>query len=253
VETYETNVLGTINVLEQCRSAASVRAVLIVTSDKCYESGPPFAPHREGDTLGGDDPYSSSKACAELAVAAYRRAFFAAAPPPFVATARAGNVVGGGDFAAERLVPDVVRAAGKGERVVIRNPRAVRPWQHVLEPLAGYLTLAERLSAGDRDCAEAWNFGPAAEDAKPVAWVVQRTLQLLGRQQEWLEQPDGTMPESATLMLDSSKARSRLGWRPRLGVDAALEWTAEWHRACDGGADPRTITLDQIKRYCAPG
>jgi CDP-glucose 4,6-dehydratase len=253
VETYQTNVLGTINVLEQCRSTTSVRAVLIVTSDKCYESRPPYAPHGESDALGGDDPYSSSKACAELAAASYRRAFFAAATAPCVATARAGNVIGGGDFAEERLVPDVVRAAAKGERVVIRNSGAVRPWQHVLEPLAGYLALCERLSAGQRDCAEAWNFGPAAEDAKPVAWVVQRTLQLLGRPQEWLDQPDHRMPELETLMLDSGKARSRLGWQPRLRVDEALEWTAQWHRACQKGGDPKMVTLDQIKRYCAPG
>ena len=223
VETYQTNVLGTINVLEQCRSAATVRAVLVVTSDKCYANHAPFAPRREGDALGGDDPYSSSKACAELATAAYRRAFFAAPPTPAVATARAGNVIGGGDFAAERLLPDVLRAAEKGERLAIRNPRAVRPWQHVLEPLAGYLALCERLDAGERDCAEAWNFGPAAEDAKPVAWVARRTLELLGRPPDWIDQPDAGMPESEMLMLDSGKARSRLGWRHKTSFEELVK------------------------------
>lgn len=248
-ETYQTNVVGTLNVLEQCRASTSVRSVIVVTSDKCYANQPPHRPHREDDPLGGDDPYSSSKACAELVTAAYRRAFFQPPAAAAVATVRAGNVIGGGDFAEERLVPDVVRAAAGGERLALRNPGAVRPWQHVLEPLAGYLMLCERLDAGDRGCAEAWNFGPAAEDAKPVAWVAQRTLQLLGRAQDWRDQPDRAMPEAETLMLDSTKARERLSWRPRLGVEAALEWTAQWHRDCSGGADPAQLTLEQIRRY----
>jgi CDP-glucose 4,6-dehydratase len=253
VETYQTNLLGSVNLLEQCRSSPSVRGVLVVTSDKCYENRGPHAPYRESDPLGGDDPYSSSKACAELAAAAYRSAFFSSTAAPILATARAGNVIGGGDFALDRVIPDIVRAVEKGDRVIIRNPRAVRPWQHVLESLRGYLVLGERLCSGERDYAEAWNFGPDIADAKPVAWLVEKALALFGDRQDWVTQTDQQFPEAATLMLDSSKARERLGWRPLLDLSAALEWTVEWHRACRGGADPQAITRQQIGRYASLG
>ena len=249
VETYETNVAGTVNVLEACRTVPSIRGVLIVTSDKCYDNNESGAPYREGDPLGGHDPYSSSKACAELASAAYRASFFSAPGAPVVASARAGNVIGGGDFATDRLIPDRVRAAHTRERLVVRNPRAVRPWQHVLEPLAGYLLLAQRLCANDRACGEAWNFGPDLDDAKPVEWILERALPLFGLPPEWDLQPEPALPEAGLLRLDSSKARRRLNWSPRLKIGSALEWTVRWHVACRDGADPQAVTLQQIREY----
>jgi CDP-glucose 4,6-dehydratase len=248
VQTYEVNVLGTVNVLEQCRSSASVRAALVVTSDKCYQNRGADSPYRESDPLGGADPYSSSKAAAELVTAAYRSSFFATRGP-LLATGRAGNVIGGGDFAAERLIPDLVRACMAHERPVIRNPHAVRPWQHVLEPLTGYLLLAERLLGGDRGAARAWNFGPQPEDSKPVAWMVQRALSLLGTADAWVERPEPLFPEAANLRLDSRDARERLQWHPRLRVDTALEWTIGWYRDWQSGKDLRTATLKQIGMY----
>jgi CDP-glucose 4,6-dehydratase len=248
-ETYRTNILGTVNVLEQCRSSPSVHGVLVVTSDKCYENHGTDSPYRETDALGGHDPYSSSKACAELVAAAYRSSFFATAAAPVLATARAGNVIGGGDFAADRLIPDMVRAVVRRERLVIRNPRAVRPWQHVLEPLGGYLSLAARLVSGDRQAAEAWNFGPESDDAKPVAWILKRALSLFGGQETWVEQPDPLLPEAAMLRLDSSKAHERLKWRSRLDIETALEWTVDWYRAWQGGVDVRASSLEQIRNY----
>jgi CDP-glucose 4,6-dehydratase len=249
VETYQTNILGTVNVLEQCRSSPSVRGVLVVTSDKCYENHGTDSPYRETDALGGHDPYSSSKACAELVAAAYRSSFFGNVAAPILATARAGNVIGGGDFAADRLIPDMVRAVVRRERLVIRNPRAVRPWQHVLEPLGGYLSLAARLVSGDRLAAEAWNFGPGLDDAKPVAWILKRALSLFGGPENWVEQADPLLPEAAMLRLDSSKARERLEWRSRLDIETALEWTVDWYRAWQGGVDVRASSLEQIRNY----
>jgi CDP-glucose 4,6-dehydratase len=247
--TYETNVIGTVNVLEACRHAP-VRAVLVVTSDKCYQNRGSEPPYRESDPLGGDDPYSSSKAAAELATAAYRSAFFATRGP-LVATARAGNVIGGGDFAAERLIPDLVRAFIAGGRPVIRNPHAVRPWQHVLDPLAGYLLLAERLLAGERAAARAWNFGPQGDNATPVAWLVERALALLGAPGAWVERAEPLFSEAASLRLDSREARERLDWQPRLALEAALEWTIGWYRDWQGGKSVRTATLEQIRSYAS--
>jgi CDP-glucose 4,6-dehydratase len=247
VATYETNVVGTVNVLEACRHVP-VAAVVVVTSDKCYENRGSDAAFRESDPLGGSDPYSSSKAAAELAAAAYRRSYFATSGPA-VATARAGNVIGGGDFAAERLIPDLVRAFLAHEKPQIRNPQAVRPWQHVLEPLNGYLLLAQRLLAGDRGAARAWNFGPDPEDAKPVAWMTERTLSLLGAAEAWVERPEPQLAEAASLRLDSSDARARLGWRPRLRIEAALDWTIAWYRDWHAGRDVRAVTLEQIRQH----
>lgn len=247
VATYETNVLGTVNLLEACRQGA-VEAVVVVTSDKCYQHRGSHAAFRESDPLGGSDPYSSSKAAAELATAAYRDSYFAAAGPA-VATVRAGNVIGGGDFAAERLVPDLVRAFLAREQPVLRNPRAIRPWQHVLEPLNGYLLLAQRLLGGDRSAARAWNFGPDPEDAKPVGWIAERTLSLLGAADAWVERQEPQLAEAASLRLDSGEARARLGWRPRLRVEAALEWTIAWYRDWHTGRDVRAATLEQIRQH----
>jgi CDP-glucose 4,6-dehydratase len=249
VETFETNVIGTVNVLEAVRQSESVRAAVVVTSDKCYDNQETAIPYRESDPLGGYDPYSSSKACAELVAAAYRKSFFSGRT--CIATARAGNVVGGGDFALDRLIPDIIRSIQRGERLVLRNPEAVRPWQHVLEPLAGYLMLANKLFAGERACAAAWNFGPSPADSKPVKWVVERTFALLGEAKNWEERPEPKLHEAALLSLDSTKARTQLGWTPRMHVEQALEWTVRWHKAHRDGRAARESVLEQIRAYAS--
>lgn len=244
VETYATNVMGTVHVLEAARHVGSVRGVVCITTDKAYENREWPWPYRESDPMGGHDPYSSSKGAAELAIAGYRRSFFNGAR---VASVRAGNVIGGGDYAADRLVPDVIRAVAAGERPLIRAPNSVRPWQHVLEALGGYLLLAERLLAGE-DVAAAFNFGPADDDARPVGWVVERLLEALGAN-GW-DRPEGVQPHEATMLrLDTSLARTRLGWRPVLGLADALDLTASWHRAVADGADAAEVTLAQIDDY----
>lgn len=249
VETYQTNVLGTVNVLEACRASDSVRAVVVVTSDKCYANNGSGRPYHEEDPLGGRDPYSSSKGCAELACAAYRQSFFSSIGAPIVATARAGNVIGGGDFAADRLLPDLVRAVQKRERLTIRNPNAVRPWQHVVEALWGYLLLAERLLAQDRSFGEAWNFGPQLADSKPVEWILERAMRIYGLLPEWDVRPDAALAEAQLLMLDTAKAQRRLGWHPRLNIEKALDWTVSWYVMWDRGGDPQALTLQQIREY----
>lgn len=246
VETYATNVMGTIHVLEACRKVDSVRAVVCITTDKCYENREWLWPYRENDPMGGYDPYSSSKGAAELAISAYRRSY---PTGPMIASVRAGNVIGGGDWAADRLVPDIIRALLANESVEIRNPASVRPWQHVLEALGGYLLIAERLLAGDRSVASSFNFGPADDDTKPVGWIVDRMLQIwgssIGRIGSQGEQPH----EAAQLRLDCSKARAELGWRPQLRLVEALEKIVEWHRHVADGGNARDITLEQIDDY----
>ncbi|HEX5707257.1 MAG TPA: CDP-glucose 4,6-dehydratase [Pyrinomonadaceae bacterium] len=264
VGTYATNVLGTVNTLEAARRAEGVRAVLVVTSDKCYENREWVWAYREEDALGGHDAYSNSKACAELVTAAYRRSFFdagahagqpAASSPgtAAVASARAGNVIGGGDWAEDRLLPDIFRAASEGREVRIRNPGAVRPWQHVLEPLSGYLLLAERLCGERRaEFAEGWNFGPREEDARTVAWVVERITEKWDGEgaPKWASDADAAHPHEARyLRLDCAKARERLHWRPRWTIEQALDATVEWYRAHDAGADARRLCAEQIDEY----
>jgi CDP-glucose 4,6-dehydratase len=252
VETYETNVLGTINVLDAARSCQSLRAVVCVTSDKCYENREWEWGYRENEPMGGFDPYSSSKACAEIAIAAYRRSFFASGAAPAVASARAGNVIGGGDWSPDRLIPDAVRALVRGDRVAVRNPQAQRPWQHVIEPLRGYLALAEACSA-DRAFAEGWNFGPADVDALRVGTLLDRVVALWGEGAGWEHTPDGHAPHEARLLkLECSKAQARLGWRPRIPLETALEMTIEWYRRHARGAPPDVLselTWQQIARY----
>ena len=248
VETYAVNVMGTVNVLEAVRQEGGVRSVVAVTTDKCYENREWVWGYRETDPMGGHDPYSNSKGCSELVVAAYRQSYFADEGPA-LASARAGNVIGGGDWSADRLVPDAVRAFGEGRRLQIRSPHATRPWQHVLEPLDGYLTLAERLWDGDPRYAAGWNFGPQDADAQPVAHVVDRLTQLWDGA-AWELDGDGGHPHEATyLKLDCSKARARLGWTPRLDLATALAWTAEWYLGHLHGEDMLALTHRQIERY----
>jgi CDP-glucose 4,6-dehydratase len=250
--TYDVNVMGTVNLLEAVRTVApEARAVLVVTSDKCYEN-PPGARHafREGDPLGGSDPYSSSKAAAELVTAAYRRSFMSGEDAPRLASARAGNVIGGGDRGEDRLLPDALRAVEAGDLLRVRNPAAVRPWQHVLSPLAGYLLLAQVLWR-DPNAARAWNFGPPPGDARPVGWVVERLAELWGGELRWQADEGPHPPEAGYLELDSAAARAALGWRPAWGLEESLQRIVEWHRRERRGEDMREHSLEQIAAYAA--
>lgn len=248
IETYATNVMGTVHVLEAARRAGSVKAIVNVTTDKCYENREWAWGYREDEPMGGHDPYSNSKGCSELVSSAYRKSFMAEAGIA-LATARAGNVIGGGDWAEDRLVPDILRSLEKGQTVSIRNPHAIRPWQHVLEPLSGYLLLAERLYEQGQAHAEGWNFGPRDDDARPVQWIVDRLVTIWGGGSGWSLQP-GTHPHEASfLKLDISKARQRLHWQPRWSLDTALVHIADWHKAWLAGGDMRAVCLNQIDKY----
>jgi CDP-glucose 4,6-dehydratase len=249
VETYATNVMGTVNLLEAIRSSKSVEAAIVVTSDKCYEDTGSSQPYREGDRLGGRDPYSNSKGCAELVTAAYRQSFFSQPPTCLVASARAGNVIGGGDWAEDRLVPDAMRAFMDERPLVIRNPRSIRPWQHVLDPLAGYLVLAQSLAADGARYAQGWNFGPSSASEVPVEIIVQRLIALWGGSARW-QQDGGDYPhEAATLRLDCARATEQLGWCPLLSLDQTLRYTVEWYTAYHNGGDLRAVTAAQIEQF----
>ena len=255
IGTYSTNVLGTAHVLDIIRRAPSVRAVVIITSDKCYENREWLWGYREQDRLGGFDPYSNSKACAELVTEAYRNSYFL--PARFaehkvaVATARAGNVIGGGDWAEGRLIPDLVRGFLSGKPAAIRNPAAIRPWQHVLEPLAGYIVLAAHLLQDGAGFASAWNFGPAEEDAWTVGRIADALADLFGGEARWAHEIAENPHEASCLKLDASKARVMLGWRPVLPIEEALRWVAEWVVSWRQGADMQAFTLRQISEYQA--
>lgn len=249
VETYATNVMGTVHVLEAARRVGTVKAFVCITTDKCYENREWVWPYRETDPMGGYDPYSSSKGCAELIVSAYRRSYFQAESALELASVRAGNVIGGGDYAQDRLIPDLVRAFELGETPQIRSPHAVRPWQHVLEALGGYLMIAERLLSKTPGFADAWNFGPSADDARPVSWIVNQLSKGWGNNSETLPWTGSVPHEAGLLQLDISKARAQLGWRPALPLGEALDWIVEWHKAVGSGADPRVITMQQIESY----
>lgn len=254
VGTYEVNVMGTVNVLDAIRHAGGcVRAVVVVTSDKCYENdGSLGRPFREGDPLGGSDPYSSSKACAELVAAAYGRSFFTAPDAPRLATARAGNVIGGGDWGEDRLLPDAVRVAtGLAPAPLrLRNPDAVRPWQHVLNPLSGYLLLVQELLRSHRGCG-AWNFGPPQADAQTVGWVVERLRELWDGAPAWQVDRRPNPPEAVRLELDSTRARELLGWEPRWDLERALAELVRWHLAQTAGKDMRAVSVAQLARFLA--
>ena len=253
VYTYTTNVLGTVHVLEAVRRIGSIRAVLCITTDKVYQNQEWVWPYRETDTLGGYDPYASSKACAEMVSAAYRSSFFSSGQfhehQVALATARAGNVIGGGDWSEDRLIPDLVRGFCSGGPVLIRRPNAIRPWQHVLEPLHGYLRLAERLLAQDTRFASAYNFGPGDEDTWSVERIANKLVQMWGKGASWSRDSDAGAHEAHYLRLDASKARMELGWQAKLKVEAALEWTLAWYRAWHQGKNMANFTATQIEDY----
>lgn len=243
--TMATNVMGTAHVLEAARRAPTVRAVIVVTTDKCYENREWLWPYRENDALGGHDPYAASKACAELVTAAWRASF--PREGLAVATARAGNVIGGGDWAADRLVPDALRSWASGACLEVRNPRAIRPWQHVLEPLHGYLLLAQQLHR--QEAAEAWNFGPNEDDMVPVGDLLERLAQCWGPNARWQVNRDDHPHEASLLRLDSTKAKIRLGWQPLWALDTAIVRTVGWHQAHRDGEDMRERSLADITSF----
>ncbi len=253
VETYSTNVMGTVNLLEAVRHTESVKSVVNVTSDKCYENREWVWGYRENEAMGGYDPYSNSKGCAELVTAAYRNSYFH--PDKYsdhgvaLASARAGNVIGGGDWAEDRLIPDIMRAITQGRPVNIRNPNAIRPWQHVLEPLSGYLLLAQQLYEQGADFAEGWNFGPNDEDARPVQWIVENLTKAWGNGASWILDCDNHPHEAHYLKLDCSKAKAQLNWCPKWHLEETLNAIIEWHRAYQNNEDMRVFTLDQIQEY----
>ncbi|MEO8592709.1 MAG: CDP-glucose 4,6-dehydratase [Candidatus Solibacter sp.] len=247
VETFTTNVMGTVNVLDAVRRTPSVMAVVNVTSDKCYENRETIWAYREYDPMGGSDPYSSSKGCAELVASAYRKSFLGSSK---LVSVRAGNVIGGGDWSADRLVPDCVRAFSRKQAVVLRNPGSLRPWQHVLEPLAGYRMVAEALLAG-KELAPAYNFGPSQEQTQPVGTVVRAVANCWGEEAGWEQDSQPSPPEAKVLALDSTLARTGLGWMPRLSLEECVEWTVEWYKRHLAGEDMGRFTAAQIEIYQA--
>ncbi|HYG27097.1 MAG TPA: CDP-glucose 4,6-dehydratase [Caulobacteraceae bacterium] len=254
VETFATNVVGTAAVLDAVRAAPSVKAVVVVTSDKCYDNREWDWPYREIDPLGGRDPYSASKGAAEIVIDSMRRSFFApyrpGAHPARIASVRAGNVIGGGDWSTDRLIPDIIRAClGEGAAVKLRSPHAVRPWQHVLEPVAAYLALAQRLCTAEAGVDEAFNIGPSDSDCRPVADVTRQLIDALGAGALDYDANDANPHEAQLLRLDCSKARARLGWRPRLSLERAIAMTAEWYKRVDAGEDAAAVTAEQIAEF----
>jgi CDP-glucose 4,6-dehydratase len=255
VETYSTNVMGTVHLLEAVRSTSCVKAVVIITTDKCYENREWVWGYRENEAMGGFDPYSNSKGCAELVSSAYRSSFFNpnnyAHHGVAVATVRAGNVIGGGDWAKDRLIPDVLASLEQGSKVNIRNPHAIRPWQHVMEPLRGYLMLAENLFVQGPSFGESWNFGPNEEDAKSVRWIVEQMAALWGVDAKWQVDTGAHPHEANYLKLDISKARSLLDWHPALRLKESLALIIDWSKQRQAGANMRQLTLAQVLAYQA--
>jgi CDP-glucose 4,6-dehydratase len=249
--TYEVNVMGVVNLLDAVRRDGSVGVVVIVTSDKCYENREWEWAYREHERMGGHDPYSSSKGCAELVTDAFRRSFFGTEGSARIASARAGNVIGGGDWAEDRLIPDLMRALLEGRPVYVRSPDSIRPWQHVLNPLGGYLALAQALWSS-AELAGGWNFGPAEEDARSVRWIVEHVAALWPQQLSWTGDAvphESDLHEARCLKLDSSRARSRLGWMPRWNLREGLDATVAWYRALHAGEDMSDVTAKQIEAY----
>lgn len=253
IETYSTNIMGTVNLLEAVRNTDSIRAVVNVTSDKCYENNEWVWGYRENEAMGGADPYSSSKACSELVTSAYRNSFFNLSQinecRVGLATARAGNVIGGGDWSEDRLIPDILKAIESGNNIIVRNPMSIRPWQHVLEPISGYLCLAEMIYTEGLEFAEAFNFGPSEEDTKPVSWIVEALTKRWGSDVNWTV--DGSLQpyEAKQLRLDCTKARNKLGWYSRWKLEQAINNIVLWHKAHQNGEDMHKTSLSQIYDY----
>jgi len=248
IETYDTNVMGTVKVLDAARSCKNLKSIVCITTDKCYENREWEWGYRENEPMGGYDPYSSSKGCAELVTAAYRRSFMQEQGVG-LASARAGNVIGGGDWSDDRLIPDILRAFEKSESVIIRNPTSTRPWQHVLEPLSGYLALAEKLYESPRDYAEGWNFGPNDDDVKPVDWILDRMVRQWGEGASWELDQDSHPHEAGFLKLDISKAKSRLQWKPVWHLEQTLEKITHWHQGWLNDEDMQVACLKEIELY----
>ncbi|MBE0508746.1 MAG: CDP-glucose 4,6-dehydratase [Marinospirillum sp.] len=252
VETYTTNVMGTVHVLEAGRQCSNLKAIVNVTTDKCYENQEWVWGYRENEPMGGHDPYSNSKGCAELVTSAYRNSFFNTADTAALASARAGNVIGGGDWAEDRLIPDILRAFEKQQSVVIRNPLATRPWQHVLEPLSGYLILAEKLYTDGCGFAEGWNFGPRDEDVQPVEWILNHMVEHWGQGVSWQLDKNPQPHEAQLLKLDISKAAAKLKWQPRWSLAHTLDTIVDWHQGWLKDSDMQQQTLKQIEQYQSP-
>ena len=250
-ETYATNVMGTVHILEAARQCPALKAVVNVTSDKCYENRKNNGGYSENDPMGGNDPYSSSKGCAELVTSSWRQSFFDCSQSPFLASARAGNVVGGGDWSAQRLLPDILRNLEKNSHVIIRNPHAIRPWQYVLEPLKGYLMLAQNLYNNGAPFARAWNFGPYDESTKSVKSVVENVMKIWGTQEDvsWELDRKDNLKEADNLALNISLAKSELGWHPLWDFQKTLENTVSWHKSWLNGKEPRELCLEQIRFF----
>jgi len=244
VETYETNVMGTLHVLEAIRSIDTVQASILITTDKCYENREWYWGYREIDPMGGHDPYSSSKGATELLIASYRESYLSN-----IASARAGNVIGGGDWAEDRIIPDIIRAFQQNKIVEIRNPHAIRPWQHVLEPLSGYMQLAEQIIDNSEEYAEAWNFGPKEEDAKPVEWIAEQMAKQWGNSANWKIDQANHPHEANYLKLDCSKAHAKLNWEPKWNLQTALQKIIEWHKLDPSTGNYKKICIEQIEEY----
>lgn len=249
VDTYTTNVMGTVNVLEAARNCSNLRAIVSVTTDKCYENKEWDWGYRENEPMGGKDPYSSSKGCAELVIAAYRHSYFSTNATASLASARAGNVIGGGDWAEDRLIPDILIAFEKSHEVIIRNPLSTRPWQHVLEPLSGYLVLAENLFEFGDTYAEGWNFGPKDEDCKPVSWILDKMVRKWGEGACWKHDTSNNPHEARFLKLDCSKAANRLKWKPKWNLEEVLDSIIDWHQSYLSGKDVKKDCLNEINKY----
>ncbi len=253
IETYTTNVLGTVNVLEAVRQIKGARKVLIITSDKCYKNNEWLWGYRENEPMGGHDPYSSSKGCAEIIISAYRHSYFPVENYDrhnvAIASARAGNVIGGGDWSDDRLIPDIMKAFMENRPVIVRNPNAVRPWQHVLEPLNGYLCLIEKLWANGPGFSSGWNYGPNDDDVCEVSWIVERMVKLWGENAQWDLDKDQNPHEANYLKLDCSKAKNILKWSPKLNLPATLEWIIKWYRNYQQNKDMRNYSEAEIRRY----
>ncbi|MCK5537450.1 MAG: CDP-glucose 4,6-dehydratase [Bacteroidales bacterium] len=253
VETYATNVMGTVHLLEAVRQVKGIKVVVNITSDKCYENKEWVWGYRENEPMGGYDPYSNSKGCAELVTSAYRQSFFNTQNTVALASARAGNVIGGGDWASDRLIPDIMQAIIDKKSVIIRNPQAIRPWQHVLEPLHGYLVLAEKLWENGTIYADAWNFGPLESDAKPVQWIVEQLTHMWSDKASWILDNKKQPHEANYLKLDCAKANTNLGWYPKWNLEATLQNIISWYQAYQQQQDMQKITLKQIEHYQLKG